>query len=53
MTKTQKHEFLTRIYDAYNAGYITADECLRRKQAVEKAYFDAKYGKCDLSDIPS
>jgi len=53
MTNEMKSEMLKRLYDAYNAGYITAQENLKRAEAVHRAWFDAKYGKCDLSDIPA
>jgi hypothetical protein len=53
MTKDKKHEMIKRLIDAYNAGYINATEYLDRSQAVNRAYYDATYGKLDLSDIPS
>lgn len=52
MTNELKHENLRRLSDAYNAGYITADEYLKRSQAIYKLFYDTKYGKLDLSDIP-
>ena len=52
MTNEQKQENLRRLIDAYNAGYITSNEYHQRSEAVHKAYFDTKYGKLDLSDIP-
>ena len=53
MTLEQKQEMIKRLYDAYSAGYISANEYLTREKAVNKAYFDTKYGTLDLSDIPS
>jgi hypothetical protein len=52
MTKDQKNESLKKLSDAYNAGYINAQDYLTRSQAVNKAYYAATYGEFDLSDMP-
>jgi hypothetical protein len=53
MTQSQKLDMIDKLIDAYKAGYISLTEYSQRSKAIHKAYFDSKYGKLDLSDIPA
>jgi hypothetical protein len=51
MTTEQKLSKSRQVYDAFNAGFITADECLKKVQVIERAYYESKYGKFNPADL--
>lgn len=51
MTTEQKLTKSRQIYDAFNAGFITASECLAKVRLIEREYYLAKYGQFNAQDL--
>jgi hypothetical protein len=50
MTREQKSKKLTKLTDAFNAGFITTAEYVKHSEEIHRAYYIATHGEFNLSD---
>lgn len=51
MTREETCKRKRKVYDAFNAGFITATQCDNKIKEIEKEYYIATHGDFDITTL--